>query len=113
MDSQKYIGYVIIPILLIFSIGAFLFIFFKNQKKRYLKIYGTMFIIFSFLLYLLSLNENIENQSLKTITFTSFFKTLEYYFLWILLPFWIFPITIISLIFTALIYLLNSKKRRK
>lgn len=112
MDLQKYMGYFIIAILLMFSIGTFLLLFFKNNKNIYLKIYGKIFMIFSFLLYLLSLNENIENQKLKTINFTSLYKTLEYYFLWILLPFWIFPITIIALFFTFIFYLINIRKQK-
>ncbi len=113
MDFQKYIGYIIIPIIFIFSISPIFFMNKKIGKIKYLKTYSFIFWLFSFLLFFISLNEIFENQNLKGFTFFNFYKTLEYYFLWILLPFWIFPITIISLIFTALIYLLNSKKRRK
>ncbi|MGV0979739.1 hypothetical protein [Empedobacter falsenii] len=113
MDFQKYIGYIIIPIIFIFSILPIFFMNKKIGKIKYLKTYSFIFWLFSFLLYFVSLNESFENQNLKGFTFFNFYKTLEYYFLWILLPFWVFPISIISGILTPFILYLKSKNNKR
>ncbi len=113
MDFQEYIGYIIIPIIFIFSISPIFFMNKKIGKIKYLKTYSFIFWLFSFLLFFISLNEIFENQNLKGFTFFNFYKTLEYYFLWILLPFWIFPISIISGILTPFILYLKSKNNKR
>ncbi|WP_413533309.1 hypothetical protein [Empedobacter brevis] len=113
MDFQKYIGYIIIPIIFIFSILPVFFMNKKIGKIKYLKTYSFIFWLFLLLLYFASLNESFENQNLNDFTFFNFYKTLEYYFLWIFLPFWIFPISIISGILTLFILYLKGKNNKK
>lgn len=105
------LGYFIIPILFVLSLLAFLTNFLWKKKKwrilKHIRIYGIIFIVLSILLYFISIPEAFENLELGNLNFMNYLKNffnVFYYFLsWVLLPFWIFPLFLFSLIIVLII----------
>ena len=105
------IGHFIIPVLLILSLMAFTANFiWKNKEWRLLKsirIYGTIFFISSVCLYIISIPEAFDNMELGDLTlinnFKNFFNVFYYFLTWVLLPYWVLPLSVFSLIVTLII----------
>ena len=117
----KFFWYIIVPIIVIGALFIAIYSLFKPldkiiKKERlrlFIKIFSRTFSILLLIGYLLSIGEGFENFDLGELSFTSyienFFRTLEYFFGWVLV-YWFVIYVIISLIM-SLAWLLFTKRR--
>lgn len=109
------IGYFFIPIIFLFSLLAFALNFFWKKKQglllKYVRIYGVIFFITTTLLYFISISEAFDNLELGSLSLlnylNNFFNVLYYFFTWVLLPFWVLPLFIISLLITLVVFFIR------
>ncbi|WP_421802536.1 hypothetical protein [Flagellimonas sp.] len=118
----KFFWYVIVPIVVIGAVFIAVYSLFKPldniiKKPRlrlFLKIFSRIFSVLLLIGYLLSIGEGFENLDLGELSFISyiknFFRTLEYFFGWVLV-YWFVIYAVISLVI-SLIWLAFKRNQK-
>lgn len=119
----KFFWYIIVPLIVIGSLAITIYSFYKpldkiikKEKLRFfIKIFSRCFTILLLIGYILSIGEGFENLNLGELSFktyiSNFFRTLEYFFGWVLV-YWFVLYVIISVI-VSFVWLILFKKLKR